>query len=144
MGMQEEIQKQLAKLIECNEKANQEAILLGKLIQAENWLEAEEHQLGLQRELAILQKEYEALKVAIGENNTLQQWQRNLTPAENALINERKRLLLEKEAALRVSVQENQIKTEMQLAFSEHMVDVITGHHAETQAENNMMINETF
>ncbi|EFR88490.1 conserved hypothetical protein, partial [Listeria marthii FSL S4-120] len=127
-----------------NVQATEEAILLGELVQTENWIEAEERQLGLQRELAALQIDYQALKTIIGENNTLRNLQKTWTAAENALIDDRKKMLLEKENLLRVSVAENQVRTEMQLAFSEHMVDVITGHHAETQAENNMMINETF
>ncbi|MBC1968598.1 Myocilin [Listeria marthii] len=142
--MQNELIKQLEILIEKNVQATEEAILLGELVQAENWIEAEERQLGLQRELAALQKEYQALKTIIGEKNTLRNLQKSWTAAENALIDDRKKMLLEKENLLRVSVAENQVRTEMQLAFSEHMVDVITGHHAETQAENNMMINETF
>ncbi|MBC1570938.1 Myocilin [Listeria sp. FSL L7-1426] len=142
--MQNELIKQLESLIEKNVKATEEANLLGELLQAENWIEAEEHQLALQRELAALQNEYQALKTIIGEDNTLRNLQKTWTAAENALIDERKKMLLEKENLLRVSVTENQVRTEMQLAFSEHMVDVITGHHAETQAENNMMINETF
>ncbi|EIO9071944.1 Myocilin [Listeria monocytogenes] len=142
--MQNELIKQLESLIEKNVKATKEANLLGELLQAENWIEAEEHQLTLQRELAALQNEYQALKTIIGEDNTLRNLQKTWTDAENALIDERKKMLLEKENLLRVSVTENQVRTEMQLAFSEHMVDVITGHHAETQAENNMMINETF
>ncbi|EOW8889657.1 Myocilin [Listeria monocytogenes] len=142
--MQNELINQLEILIEKNVKATDEAILLGKLVQEENWIEAEERQLGLQRELATLQNEYQALKTIIGEDNTLRTLQNTWTPEENATIDERKKMLLEKENLLRVSVTENQIRTEMQLAFSEHMVDVITGHHAETQAENNMMINETF
>ncbi|MBC1986115.1 Myocilin [Listeria sp. FSL L7-0478] len=142
--MQNELIKQLESLIEKNVKATEEANLLGELLQAENWIEAEEHQLALQRELAALQNEYQALKTIIGEDNTLRNLQKTWTDAENALIDERKKMLLEKENLLRVSVTENQVRTEMQLAFSEHMVDVITGHHAETQAENNMMINETF
>lgn len=142
--MQNELIKQLESLIEKNVKATVEANLLGELLQAENWIEAEEHQLTLQRELATLQNEYQALKTIIGEDNTLRNLQKTWTDAENALIDDRKKMLLEKENLLRVSVTENQVRTEMQLAFSEHMVDVITGHHAETQAENNMMINETF
>ncbi|MBC1808148.1 Myocilin [Listeria sp. FSL L7-0993] len=142
--MQNELIKQLESLIEKNVKATVEANLLGELLQAENWIEAEEHQLTLQRELATLQNEYQALKTIIGEDNTLRNLQKTWTAAENALIDDRKKMLLEKENLLRVSVTENQVRTEMQLAFSEHMVDVITGHHAETQAENNMMINETF
>ncbi|MBC1549311.1 Myocilin [Listeria cossartiae] len=142
--MQNELIKQLESLIEKNVKATEEANLLGELLQDENWIEAEEHQLALQRELAALQNEYQALKTIIGEDNTLRNLQKTWTDAENALIDERKKMLLEKENLLRVSVTENQVRTEMQLAFSEHMVDVITGHHAETQAENNMMINETF
>ncbi|MBC1546441.1 Myocilin [Listeria sp. FSL L7-1435] len=142
--MQTELIKQLESLIEKNVQAAEEANLLGELLQAENWIEAEEHQLTLQRELAALQNEYQALKTIIGEDNTLRNLQKTWTDAENALIDERKKMLLEKENLLRVSVTENQVRTEMQLAFSEHMVDVITGHHAETQAENNMMINETF
>ncbi|HAA5568444.1 TPA_asm: Myocilin [Listeria monocytogenes] len=142
--MQNELINQLEILIEKNVKATDAAILLGKLVQEENWIEAEECQLGLQRELAALQNEYQALKTIIGEDNTLRTLQNTWTPAENAIIDERKKMLLEKENLLRVSVTENQIRTEMQLAFSEHMVDVITRHHAETQAENNMMINETF
>ncbi|MBF2626711.1 Myocilin [Listeria marthii] len=142
--MQNELIKQLEILIEKNVQATEEAILLGELVQAENWIEAEERQLGLQRELAALQTDYQALKTIIGENNTLRNLQKSWTAAENALIDDRKKKLLEKENLLRVSVAENQVRTEMQLAFSEHMVDVITGHHAETQAENNMMINETF
>ncbi|MBC1567783.1 Myocilin [Listeria sp. FSL L7-1425] len=142
--MQNELIKQLESLIEKNVEATEEANLLGELLQAENWIEAEEHQLTLQRELAALQNEYQALKTIIGEDNTLRNLQKTWTDAENALIDERKKMLLEKENLLRVSVTENQVRTEMQLAFSEHMVDVITGHHAETQAENNMMINETF
>lgn len=142
--MQNELIKQLESLIEKNVKATVEANLLGELLQAENWIEAEEHQLTLQRELATLQNEYQALKTIIGEDNTLRNLQKKWTAAENALIDDRKKMLLEKENLLRVSVVENQVRTEMQLAFSEHMVDVITGHHAETQAENNMMINETF
>ncbi|MBC2000051.1 Myocilin [Listeria marthii] len=142
--MQNELIKQLEILIEKNVQATEEAILLGELVQAENWIEAEERQLGLQRELAALQTDYQALKTIIGENNTLRNLQKSWTAAENALIDDRKKMLLEKENLLRVSVAENQVRTEMQLAFSEHMVDVITGHHAETQAENNMMINETF
>ncbi|EAD9072844.1 Myocilin [Listeria monocytogenes] len=142
--MQNELINQLEILIEKNVKATDAAILLGKLVQEENWIEAEERQLGLQRELAALQNEYQALKTIIGEDNTLRTLQNTWTPAENTIIEERKKMLLEKENLLRVSVTENQIRTEMQLAFSEHMVDVITGHHAETQAENNMMINETF
>ncbi|UHP10802.1 Myocilin [Listeria marthii] len=142
--MQNELINQLEILIEKNVKATEEAIFLGELVQAENWIEAEERQLGLQRELAALQKEYQALKTIIGENNTLRNLQKTWTAAENSIIDDRKKMLLEKENLLRVSVAENQVRTEMQLAFSEHMVDVITGHHAETQAENNMMINETF
>ncbi|MBC1543223.1 Myocilin [Listeria cossartiae] len=142
--MQNELIKQLESLIEKNVEATEEANLLGELLQAENWIEAEEHQLALQRELAALQNEYQALKTIIGEDSTLRNLQKTWTDAENALIDERKKMLLEKENLLRVSVTENQVRTEMQLAFSEHMVDVITGHHAETQAENNMMINETF
>ncbi|MBC2182701.1 Myocilin [Listeria sp. FSL L7-0233] len=142
--MQNELIKQLESLIEKNVQATEEANLLGELLQAENWIEAEERQLALQRELAALQNEYQALKTIIGEDNTLRNLQKTWTAAENALIDERKKMLLEKENLLRVSVTENQVRTEMQLAFSEHMVDVITGHHAETQAENNMMINETF
>ncbi|MBC2126908.1 Myocilin [Listeria marthii] len=142
--MQNELIKQLEILIEKNVQATEEAILLGELVQAENWIEAEERQLGLQRELAALQTDYQALKTIIGEDNTLRNLQKSWTAAENALIDDRKKMLLEKENLLRVSVAENQVRTEMQLAFSEHMVDVITGHHAETQAENNMMINETF
>ncbi|WP_187986320.1 Myocilin [Listeria marthii] len=142
--MQNELIKQLEILIEKNVQATEEAILLGELVQAENWIEAEERQLGLQRELAALQTDYQALKTIIGENNTIRNLQKSWTAAENALIDDRKKMLLEKENLLRVSVAENQVRTEMQLAFSEHMVDVITGHHAETQAENNMMINETF
>ncbi|MBC2248818.1 Myocilin [Listeria sp. FSL L7-0123] len=142
--MQNELIKQLESLIEKNVKATVEANLLGELLQAENWIEAEEHQLTLQRELATLQNEYQALKTIIGEDNTLRNLQKTWTDAENALIDDCKKMLLEKENLLRVSVTENQVRTEMQLAFSEHMVDVITGHHAETQAENNMMINETF
>lgn len=142
--MQNELINQLEILIEKNVKATDEAILLGKLVQEENWIEAEERQLGLQRELAALQNEYQALKTIIGEDNTLRTLQNTWTPEENAIIDERKKMLFEKENLLRVSVTENQIRTEMQLAFSEYMVDVITGHHAETQAENNMMINETF
>ncbi|MDT0016015.1 Myocilin [Listeria swaminathanii] len=142
--MQNELINQLEILIEKNVQATEEAILLGELVQAENWIEAEERQLGLQRELAALQTDYQALKTIIGENNTLRNLQKSWTAAENALIDDRKKMLLEKENLLRVSVAENQVRTEMQLAFSEHMVDVITGHHAETQAENNMMINETF
>ncbi|MBC2328873.1 Myocilin [Listeria swaminathanii] len=142
--MQNELINQLEILIEKNVKATEEAIFLGELVQAENWIEAEERQLGLQRELAALQKEYQALKTIIGENNTLRNLQKTWTVAENSIIDDRKKMLLEKENLLRVSVAENQVRTEMQLAFSEHMVDVITGHHAETQAENNMMINETF
>ncbi|MBF2596682.1 Myocilin [Listeria welshimeri] len=142
--MQNELINQLEILIEKNVKATDEAKILGKLLQEENWIEAEERQLRLQHELTALQNEYQALKTIIGEEHTLRNLQKRCTPAENTLINERKNMLLEKESLLRVSVSENQIKTEMQLAFSEHMVDVITGHHAETQAENNMMINETF
>ncbi|MCD2246687.1 Myocilin [Listeria marthii] len=142
--MQNELINQLEILIEKNVKATEEAIFLGELVQAENWIEAEERQLGLQRELAALQKEYQALKTIIGENTTLRNLQKTWTAAENSIIDDRKKMLLEKENLLRVSVAENQVRTEMQLAFSEHMVDVITGHHAETQAENNMMINETF
>ncbi|MBC2118898.1 Myocilin [Listeria marthii] len=142
--MQNELINQLEILIEKNVQATEEAILLGELVQAENWIEAEERQLGLQRELAALQTDYQALKTIIGENKTLRNLQKSWTAAENALIDDRKKMLLEKENLLRVSVAENQVRTEMQLAFSEHMVDVITGHHAETQAENNMMINETF
>ncbi|EAG9321193.1 Myocilin [Listeria monocytogenes] len=142
--MQNELINQLEMLIEKNGKAADESILLGKLVQEENWIEAEERQLVLQRELAALQNEYQALKTIIGEDNTLRTLQKTWTPAENAIIDERKKMLLEKENLLRVTVSENQIRTEMQLAFSEHMVDVITGHRAETQAENNMMINETF
>ncbi|MBC2075880.1 Myocilin [Listeria marthii] len=142
--MQNELINQLEILIEKNVQATEEAILLGELVQAENWIEAEERQLGLQRELAALQTDYQALKTIIGEDNTLRNLQKSWTAAENALIDDRKKMLLEKENLLRVSVAENQVRTEMQLAFSEHMVDVITGHHAETQAENNMMINETF
>ncbi|MDT0001399.1 Myocilin [Listeria cossartiae subsp. cayugensis] len=142
--MQNELIKQLESLIEKNVKATVEANLLGELLQAENWIEAEERQLTLQRELATLQNEYQALKTIIGEDNTLRNLQKTWTDAENSLIDDRKKMLLEKENLLRVSVTENQVRTEMQLAFSEHMVDVITGHHAETQAENNMMINETF
>ncbi|MBF2477496.1 Myocilin [Listeria marthii] len=142
--MQNELIKQLESLIEKNVQATEEAILLGELVQAENWIEAEERQLGLQRELAALQIDYQALKTIIGENNTLRNLQKTWTAAENSIIDDRKKMLLEKENLLRVSVAENQVRTEMQLAFSEHMVDVITGHHAETQAENNMMINETF
>ncbi|EOI6974254.1 Myocilin [Listeria monocytogenes] len=142
--MQNELINQLEMLIEKNGKAADESILLGKLVQEENWIEAEERQLVLQRELAALQNEYQALKTIIGEDNTLRTLQKTWTPAENAIIDERKKMLLEKENLLRVTVSENQIRTEMQLAFSEHMVDVITGHHSETQAENNMMINETF
>ncbi|MDT0013814.1 Myocilin [Listeria cossartiae] len=142
--MQNELIKQLESLIEKNVKATEQANLLGELLQAENWIEAEEHQLTLQRELATLQNEYQALKTIIGEDNTLRNLQKTWTDAENSLIDDRKKMLLEKENLLRVSVAENQVRTEMQLAFSEHMVDVITGHHAETQAENNMMINETF
>ncbi|MBC2060825.1 Myocilin [Listeria marthii] len=142
--MQNELIKQLEILIEKNVQATEEAILLGELVQAENWIEAEERQLGLQRELAALQIDYQALKTIIGENNTLRNLQKTWTAAENSIIDDRKKMLLEKENLLRVSVAENQVRTEMQLAFSEHMVDVITGHHAETQAENNMMINETF
>ncbi|MBC2289004.1 Myocilin [Listeria welshimeri] len=142
--MQNELINQLEILIENNVKATDEAKILGKLLQEENWIEAEERQLRLQHELTALQNEYQALKTIIGEEHTLRNLQKRCTPAENTLINERKNMLLEKESLLRVSVSENQIRTEMQLAFSEHMVDVITGHHAETQAENNMMINETF
>ncbi|MBC2084070.1 Myocilin [Listeria marthii] len=142
--MQNELINQLEILIEKNVQATEEAILLGELVQAENWIEAEERQLGLQRELAAIQTDYQALKTIIGENNTLRNLQKTWTAAENSIIDDRKKMLLEKENLLRVSVAENQIRTEMQLAFSEHMVDVITGHHAETQAENNMMINETF
>ncbi|MBC1389758.1 Myocilin [Listeria welshimeri] len=142
--MQNELINQLEILIEKNVKATDEAKFLGKLLQEENWIEAEERQLRLQHELTALQNEYQALKTIIGEEHTLRNLQKRCTPAENTLINERKNMLLEKESLLRVSVSENQIRTEMQLAFSEHMVDVITGHHAETQAENNMMINETF
>ncbi|MBC1977345.1 Myocilin [Listeria marthii] len=142
--MQNELINQLEILIEKNVQATEEAILLGELVQAENWIEAEERQLGLQRELAALQTDYLALKTIIGENNTLRNLQKTWTAAENSIIDDRKKMLLEKENLLRVSVAENQVRTEMQLAFSEHMVDVITGHHAETQAENNMMINETF
>ncbi|MBF2472037.1 Myocilin [Listeria welshimeri] len=142
--MQNELINQLEILIEKNVKATHEAKILGKLLQEENWIEAEERQLRLQHELTALQNEYQALKTIIGEEHTLRNLQKRCTPAENTLINERKNMLLEKESLLRVSVSENQIRTEMQLAFSEHMVDVITGHHAETQAENNMMINETF
>lgn len=142
--MQNELINQLEILIEKNVKATNEAKILGKLLQEENWIEAEERQLRLQHELTALQNEYQALKTIIGEEHTLRNLQKKCTPAENTLINERKNMLLEKESLLRVSVSENQIRTEMQLAFSEHMVDVITGHHAETQAENNMMINETF
>ncbi|MBC2298272.1 Myocilin [Listeria welshimeri] len=142
--MQNELINQLEILIEKNVKATDEAKILGKLLQEENWIEAEERQLRLQHELTVLQNEYQALKTIIGEEHTLRNLQKRCTPAENTLINERKNMLLEKESLLRVSVSENQIRTEMQLAFSEHMVDVITGHHAETQAENNMMINETF
>ncbi|MCD2252757.1 Myocilin [Listeria marthii] len=142
--MQNELINQLEILIEKNVQATEEAILLGELVQAENWIEAEERQLGLQRELAALQTDYQALKTIIGENNTLRNLQKTWTAAENSIIDDRKKMLLEKENLLRVSVAENQVRTEMQLAFSEHMVDVITGHHAETQAENNMMINETF
>ncbi|MBC2011746.1 Myocilin [Listeria marthii] len=142
--MQNELIKQLEILIEKNVQATEEAILLGELVQAENWIEAEERQLGLQRELAAIQTDYQALKTIIGENNTLRNLQKTWTAAENSIIDDRKKMLLEKENLLRVSVVENQVRTEMQLAFSEHMVDVITGHHAETQAENNMMINETF
>ncbi|MBC1242764.1 Myocilin [Listeria welshimeri] len=142
--MQNELINQLEILIEKNVKATDEAKILGKLLQEENWIEAEERQLRLQHELTALQNEYQALKTIIGEEHTLRNLQKRCTPAENTLINERKNMLLEKESLLRVSVSENQIRTEMQLAFSEHMVDVITGHHAETQAENNMMINETF
>ncbi|EHR9820718.1 Myocilin [Listeria innocua] len=142
--MQNELINQLEILIEKNVKAADEANVLGKLLQEENWIEAEERQLGLQRELAGLQNEYHVLKTIIGEDNTLRSLQKTWTPAENIFIDERKKMLLEKESLLRVTVSENQIRTEMQLAFSEHMVDVITGHHAETQAENNMMINETF
>ncbi|MBF2513327.1 Myocilin [Listeria marthii] len=142
--MQNELINQLEILIEKNVQATEEAILLGELVQAENWIEAEERQLGLQRELAALQIDYQALKTIIGENNTLRNLQKTWTAAENSIIDDRKKMLLEKENLLRVSVAENQVRTEMQLAFSEHMVDVITGHHAETQAENNMMINETF
>lgn len=144
MEMQNELINQLEILIEKNVKAADEANVLGKLLQEENWIEAEERQLGLQRELAGLQNEYHVLKTIIGEDNTLRNLQKTWTPAENAFIDERKKMLLEKESLLRVTVSENQIRTEMQLAFSEHMVDVITGHHSETQAENNMMINETF
>lgn len=142
--MQNELINQLEILIEKNVKATNEAKILGKLLQEENWIEAEERQLRLQHELTALQNEYQALKTIIGEEHTLRNLQKRCTPAENTLINERKNMLLEKESLLRVSVSENQIRTEMQLAFSEHMVDIITGHHAETQAENNMMINETF
>ncbi|MBC1409731.1 Myocilin [Listeria welshimeri] len=142
--MQNELINQLEILIEKNVKATDEAKILGKLLQEENWIEAEERQLRLQHELTALQNEYQALKTIIGEEHTLRNLQKRCTPAENTLINERKNMLLEKESLLRVSISENQIRTEMQLAFSEHMVDVITGHHAETQAENNMMINETF
>ncbi|MBC1694771.1 Myocilin [Listeria welshimeri] len=142
--MQNELINQLEILIEKNVKATDEAKILGKLLQEENWIEAEERQLRLQHELTALQNEYQALKTIIGEEHTLRNLQKRCTLAENTLINERKNMLLEKESLLRVSVSENQIRTEMQLAFSEHMVDVITGHHAETQAENNMMINETF
>ncbi|MBC1360393.1 Myocilin [Listeria welshimeri] len=142
--MQNELINQLEILIENNVKATDEAKILGKLLQEENWIEAEERQLRLQHELTALQNKYQALKTIIGEEHTLRNLQKRCTPAENTLINERKNMLLEKESLLRVSVSENQIRTEMQLAFSEHMVDVITGHHAETQAENNMMINETF
>ncbi|MBC1368537.1 Myocilin [Listeria welshimeri] len=142
--MQNELINQLEILIEKNVKATDEAKILGKLLQEENWIEAEERQLRLQHELTALQNEYQALKTIVGEEHTLRNLQKRCTPAENTLINERKNMLLEKESLLRVSVSENQIRTEMQLAFSEHMVDVITGHHAETQAENNMMINETF
>ncbi|MBC2302287.1 Myocilin [Listeria welshimeri] len=142
--MQNELINQLEILIEKNVKATDEAKILGKLLQEENWIEAEERQLRLQHELTALQNEYQALKTIIGEEHTLRNLQKRCTPAENTLINERKNMLLEKESLLRVCVSENQIRTEMQLAFSEHMVDVITGHHAETQAENNMMINETF
>ncbi|MBF2502236.1 Myocilin [Listeria marthii] len=142
--MQNELINQLEILIEKNVQATEEAILLGELVQTENWIEAEERQLGLQRELAALQIDYQALKTIIGENNTLRNLQKTWTAAENSIIDDRKKMLLEKENLLRVSVAENQVRTEMQLAFSEHMVDVITGHHAETQAENNMMINETF
>ncbi|MBC1348372.1 Myocilin [Listeria welshimeri] len=142
--MQNELINQLEILIEKNVKATDEAKILGKLLQEENWIEAEERQLRLQHELTALQNEYQALKTIIGEEHTLRNLQKRCTPAENTVINERKNMLLEKESLLRVSVSENQIRTEMQLAFSEHMVDVITGHHAETQAENNMMINETF
>lgn len=142
--MQNELINQLEILIEKNVKATDEAKILGKLLQEENWIEAEERQLRLQHELTALQNEYQALKTIIGEEHTLRNLQKRCTSAENTLINERKNMLLEKESLLRVSVSENQIRTEMQLAFSEHMVDVITGHHAETQAENNMMINETF
>lgn len=142
--MQNELINQLEILIENNVKATDESKILGKLLQEENWIEAEERQLRLQHELTALQNEYQALKTIIGEEHTLRNLQKRCTPAENTLINERKNMLLEKESLLRVSVSENQIRTEMQLAFSEHMVDVITGHHAETQAENNMMINETF
>ncbi|MBC1477437.1 Myocilin [Listeria welshimeri] len=142
--MQNELINQLEILIEKNVKATDEAKILGKLLQEENWIEAEERQLRLQHELTALQNEYQALKTIIGEEHTLRNLQKRCTPAENTLINERKNMLLEKESLLRVSVSENQIRTEMQLAFSEHMVDFITGHHAETQAENNMMINETF
>ncbi|HBM4512574.1 TPA: Myocilin [Listeria innocua] len=142
--MQNELINQLEILIEKNVKAADEANVLGKLLQEENWIEAEERQLGLQRGLAGLQNEYHVLKTIIGEDNTLRSLQKTWTPAENTFIDERKKMLLEKESLLRVTVSENQIRTEMQLAFSEHMVDVITGHHAETQAENNMMINETF
>lgn len=142
--MQNELINQLEILIEKNVKATDEAKILGKLLQEENWIEAEERQLRLQHELTALQNEYQALKTIIGEEHTFRNLQKRCTPAENTLINERKNMLLEKESLLRVSVSENQIRTEMQLAFSEHMVDVITGHHAETQAENNMMINETF
>ncbi|MBC2095692.1 Myocilin [Listeria welshimeri] len=142
--MQNELINQLEILIEKNVKATDEAKILGKLLQEENWIEAEERQLRLQHELTALQNEYQALKTIIGEEHTLRNLQKRYTPAENTLINERKNMLLEKESLLRVSVSENQIRTEMQLAFSEHMVDVITGHHAETQAENNIMINETF
>ncbi|MBF2613241.1 Myocilin [Listeria welshimeri] len=142
--MQNELINQLEILIEKNVKATDESKILGKLLQEENWIEAEERQLRLQHELTALQNEYQALKTIIGEEHTLRNLQKRCTPAENTLINERKNMLLEKESLLRVSVSENQIRTEMQLAFSEHMVDVITGYHAETQAENNMMINETF
>lgn len=94
--MQNELINQLEILIEKNVKATDAAILLGKLVQEENWIEAEECQLGLQRELAALQNEYQALKTIIGEDNTLRTLQNTWTPAENAIIDERKKCYLKR------------------------------------------------